>query len=362
MLSSKARTLLLPLDWTGTTQPPNLRQIRVGLFSLSQPKQPRHRVAAAPLDIATATHAQSTQHNGDKGSTRPLAGSTVYRRLSPLPAALWLVLVRPAMWFCWPHLVACIYPTRLDGITQWSPNRHLIAKGGHDSQNTLHAVATERHGQNNCAPALASASPDRLNIHLHMPEVWCVRAQGIRPPPHHPHLSSPRSDTNPVRDGIPEPLSPSTVHPITDPSLVKRSTSLTSFTPNPGSQLADRWIICASGPPICINRAAAAQPPKSDLKERQGAILQPRSFTASLPTLKSTSTRPRGVALVTSNNQHAKLPRQPFLLLQKKSTQTTTQHRSHLRPLQKQDDSRMMVPDDGQATGSAPALAQHSTA
>ncbi|KAI3534457.1 uncharacterized protein CCOS01_06074 [Colletotrichum costaricense] len=71
-------------------------------------------------------------------------------------------------------------------------------------------------------------------------------------------------------------------------------------------------------------------------------------------------TRPRGVALVTSNNQHAKLPRQPFLL--QKSTQTTTQHRSHLRPLQKQDDSRMMVPDDGQATGSAPALAQHSTA
>ncbi|KAK7454394.1 hypothetical protein Landi51_03514 [Colletotrichum acutatum] len=267
-LQGSHRTLLLILDWTGTTQPPNLRQIRAGLFSLSQPKQPRHRVAAAPLDIVTATHAQSTQRNSVKGSTRPLAGSTVYRRLSPLPAALWLLLVRPAMWFCWPHLVACIYPTRLDGITQWSPNRHLIAKGGHDSPNTLHAAATERHGQNNCAPALASASPDRLNIYLHMPEVC------------------PRSDTNPVRDGIPEPLSPSTVHPITDPSLVKRSTSLTSFTPNPGSQLADRWIICASGPPICINRAAAAQPPKSDLEDRQGAIPQPRLSTASLPTLK----------------------------------------------------------------------------
>ncbi|WDK20523.1 hypothetical protein CGRA01v4_11810 [Colletotrichum graminicola] len=45
------------------------------------------------------------------------------------------------------------------------------------------------------------------------------------------------------------PVPSFTVHPITDPRLFKRTTPLTSFTPNPGSQLADRWRACASGPP-----------------------------------------------------------------------------------------------------------------
>ncbi|OHE94131.1 hypothetical protein CORC01_10588 [Colletotrichum orchidophilum] len=154
----------------------------------------------------------------------------------------------------------------VDGVYRLPPTVYRLSPLPAALQNTLHAVATERLGQNNCAPALASASSERLNFHLHMPEVWCV----LREFGHTP-LARGQIPIRSEMAYLPEPLSLSTVHPITDPSLFKRSTSLTSFTPNPGSQLADRWVICASGPPICINRAAAAHPPESDLEEdRQG--------------------------------------------------------------------------------------------
>ncbi|KAK1986212.1 hypothetical protein LZ30DRAFT_310136 [Colletotrichum cereale] len=104
-----------------------------------------------------------------------------------------------------------------------------------------------------CAPAFASASPERQkDSHCTCPRSGVV----IQPPfPVHGQI--------PIRSEIVRlsPVPSFTVHSITDPRPFKRTTSLTSFTPNPGSQLADRWITCASGPLSRTDRAAAAPPP-----------------------------------------------------------------------------------------------------
>ncbi|KAF6807493.1 hypothetical protein CSOJ01_08146 [Colletotrichum sojae] len=136
---------------------------------------PRHRVAAAPLCVATATHAQSTPHHrththtyngGRETGSRPLAGP------SPLPAALVAASRAPS------HVI----PIRSE-IARLSPV--LI----HGPRSTVHG------------------------------------------PPHH------RSQH------------------------LKRSPSLTSFTPNPGSQLADQWITAPQGLPF----ASTEQPHRGAL-------------------------------------------------------------------------------------------------
>lgn len=107
---------------------------RVELESCSPPKldflvrSNRHLCPNAPRGCSAVVYCNSntcTKHT----TTRTMAtkkqsavGSWRWRGPSPLPAALWLSLVRPAMWFCSLHLVACIHPNRLCGIIQQHPS------------------------------------------------------------------------------------------------------------------------------------------------------------------------------------------------------------------------------------------------
>ncbi|KAF6823544.1 hypothetical protein CPLU01_11337 [Colletotrichum plurivorum] len=124
---------------------------------------PRHRVAAAPLCVATATHAQSTPHHGTHTHTYnggretgsgPLAGP------SPLPAALVAASRAPS------HVI----PIRSE-IARLSP---VLIHGPRSTPSQIPAPQTESfldkfHAQSRVS---ASRSMDKLRLrafHLHQP-------------------------------------------------------------------------------------------------------------------------------------------------------------------------------------------------